>query len=100
MELMNEGFRFDDLMRWRADNLFVGQRPRGAYYEPLLKGISSNQKTDAENYLDPYQTSLPTGFAFDPNRDYLNALPLDELTLNPKLTKTQVGSIYDETIKG
>lgn len=87
VELMNEGLRFDDLMRWRAHNLFVGKTPKGAYYEPLLMSISSNQPADADNYLDPYQTSASGGYGFDPNKDYLSALPAEELILNPNLVQ-------------
>ena len=92
VELMNEGFRFDDLMRWRAHTLIVGQRPRGAFYEQLLKNVSATQRVDSENYLDPYQVSVGTaGYAFNPNRDYLVPLPLDELTINPNLKPNNPG---------
>lgn len=91
VELMNEGFRFDDLMRWRAHKLFVGERPRGAYYEQLLKSVSSNRPVDADNYLDPYKVSVGAGYNFNPARDYLNAIPLDELTINPNLKPNNPG---------
>ena len=92
VELMNEGFRFDDLMRWRAHNLFVGQRPRGAYYEQLLKTASATQKFDSENYLDPYLVSVGAGgYGFKPERDYLSPIPIDELTINPALKPNNPG---------
>ncbi len=88
VELIAEGFRFDDLMRWRAHSLFVGQRPRGAYYETLLYNVSKTQKVDADKYLDPYQTSVGTaGYLFNPNKDYLSPLPTDQLVLNPQLVQ-------------
>ncbi len=86
VELAGEGFRFDDLMRWRAHELFVGERPKGAYYEQLLVD-EGTLKVDEENYVDPFQASLPSGYGFDPNRDYLQALPTDELILNENLTQ-------------
>lgn len=88
VELMAEGFRFDDLMRWRAHTLFVGQRPLGAFYETLLFNISKTQRVDANNYLDPFQVSIgAAGYAFNPNKDYLTAIPTEEMVLNPQLTQ-------------
>ncbi|PWJ57615.1 putative outer membrane starch-binding protein [Dyadobacter jejuensis] len=92
VELMNEGFRFDDMMRWRAHALFLGQRPRGAYYEQILKSAASNLKVDSENYLDPYITFVGTaGYAFKPERDYLSPIPTDEITINPNLKPNNPG---------
>ncbi|GIZ10230.1 RagB/SusD family nutrient uptake outer membrane protein [Flavobacterium sp. UMI-01] len=88
VELIAEGFRFDDLMRWRAHKLFVVQRPRGAYYQT---GWAANQRIDSERYLDPFQVSVAAGYAFKPDRDYLQALPIDELTLNPNLLPQNPG---------
>ncbi|WP_372775427.1 RagB/SusD family nutrient uptake outer membrane protein [Mangrovibacterium sp.] len=86
VELMSEGFRFDDLMRWRAHTLFVDQRPRGAYYEATIKAKKSGLSVDSENYLDPYLTAVgASGYQFDPERDYLSALPADELIVNENL---------------
>lgn len=88
VELMGEGFRFDDLMRWRAHELFVGKRPRGAYYEAFLKKISNKLKSDADGYIDPYLVTLGNeGYAFNPSKDYLNAIPTEELVLNENLVQ-------------
>jgi hypothetical protein len=88
VELMGEGFRFEDLMRWRAHELFVGQRPRGAYYEAFLKTISNKLKSDSEGYIDPFLATLGTeGYGFDPSKDYLNPLPTEELVLNENLVQ-------------
>ncbi|UMB61794.1 RagB/SusD family nutrient uptake outer membrane protein [Lutibacter sp. A80] len=89
VELMNEGFRTADLMRWRAHNLFVGvqQRPKGAYYEDLIIEVAGNLNTDSEGYLDPYAVDLANGYGFNPERDYLLAIPSEELVLNPNLTQ-------------
>ena len=84
VELMGEGFRFDDLMRWRAHELFVGKRPLGAFYETLIQAVG-DLKIDGDNYIDPYQTTAPSGYGFNPDRDYLNALPTEELLLNENL---------------
>ncbi|MCG9793120.1 RagB/SusD family nutrient uptake outer membrane protein [Flavobacterium algicola] len=84
VELMNEGFRLDDLMRWAAHSLLIGQNVKGAYYET---GWTTGQNKDTDNYLDPYQKSYPGGFDFNPDRDYLLAIPSTELILNTNLTQ-------------
>ncbi|MDO5971944.1 RagB/SusD family nutrient uptake outer membrane protein [Flavivirga aquimarina] len=91
VELMNEGFRLDDLMRWRAHNLFVGKRPKGAYYETLIYNVAQNLAVDANDYLDPYSVDLASGYGFDPDRDYLLAIPSEELVLNPNLEPQNPG---------
>lgn len=88
VELLNEGFRYDDLMRWRADQLFIGVRPKGAYYTNELKGVNPNLPYDANNYLDPYVNALTGpngGWGFNPSKNYLKPLPTNDLTLNPAL---------------
>lgn len=91
VELACEGFRFDDLMRWRAHDLFVGKRLKG------FKFIGSNLENeydivigetllvDGDGYIDPYLKVLPSGYQFKPGRDYLMPIPTNELTLNPEL---------------
>jgi hypothetical protein len=86
VELFGEGFRFDDLMRWRTHNLFIGMRPTGTTYTDDIKAEYPNEKVNAEGYLDPFRDYLNTGAcAFNPERDYLLPLPANELTLNDKL---------------
>ena len=88
VELFSEGFSFDDLMRWKADKLFVGKRPKGAYYSAELKSAWPNLVTDANNYIDPYLNVLsgPNGtWGFNPSKNYLMPIPTNELTLNPNL---------------
>ena len=90
VEFAVEGYRFDDLMRWRAQELIIGKRYKGAYFvqsefPDLTPGTSVLLDTDG--YVDPNQNSLSGGYQFNPNRDYLLAVPLDEITLNPSLTQ-------------
>ena len=88
VELFGEGNRLDDLMRWRAHNLFVGTRPLGTTYTAEIEAIYPNLTVDGEGFLDPYVNFLSGGaYGFDPNRDYLLPLPIDELTLNENLTQ-------------
>ena len=100
IELACEGSRWDDLARWRAHSLITGKRPRGIKYlgsnlegtyrdylgNPTIK-IGENLFVDGNGFIDPYQQLLPSGFGFNPDRDYLSPIPSDELTLNSKLTQ-------------
>jgi starch-binding outer membrane protein, SusD/RagB family len=85
VELAAENLRMFDLHRWAAmDELIVGKRPKGF----LASQIAVNPNpVDGDGFLDPYATVLPSGYGFDINRDYLNAIPKDQLLLNPNLTQ-------------
>lgn len=89
IELMGEEFRFDDLMRWAAAKLITGNNYRGSYYGPVMKQLNGqgNIPRDDDNYLQPLKSFLPDGYQFDPERDYLLPFPIDQITLNPKLTQ-------------
>ena len=100
IELSFEGLRWDDLARWSADQLISNQKPRGIKYAGSnLEGtyynfdgqpsivIGENVFVDAGGFIDPYQYILPTGFGFDPGRDFLSPIPSDELTLNQNLVQ-------------
>ena len=95
-ELALQGFRLDDLMRWKADKLIVGKRGKGAYVGDesiLFKSYSpANQKRirerltlDDNKWADPMAGTLPSGYQFHADRDYLLPIPPSELELNKKL---------------
>jgi len=86
VELACENFRYDDWRRWRAHALFLGKRPKGM---PLLKSEypATKIRVDANNFIDPFAASLPTGYKFNAERDYLDCVPKNEIVLNPKLTQ-------------
>lgn len=95
-ELALQGFRLDDLMRWKADKLIVGKRGKGAYVGDesiLFKSYSpDNQKRirerltlDDNKWADPMAGTLPSGYQFHADRDYLLPVPPSELELNKKL---------------
>jgi hypothetical protein len=88
VELLSEGFRLNDLMRWSAHKLFVGVRPKGAFYTAAFKTAYPGLAIDANNFLDPYKTTLTGangGWGFKPDRNYLLPIPSNELTLNTSL---------------
>lgn len=89
VELAGEGYRVNDWKRWRAHKLFDGKRPRGFRYDPndyVNEPTQPNTYTDEEGYIDPFQVSLKGGVLhFNAKRDYLNAIPSDELLINPNL---------------
>jgi hypothetical protein len=85
VELATEGFRWDDIARWAAaDELIVGKRPKG-FKGSQIPGTAF--PSDANGFLDPFQTALPNGYQFKINRDYLDPIPVDQIVLNDKLTQ-------------
>lgn len=88
VEFACEGYRLPDLMRWRAHEVFVNKRLKGFYFnQSEFPEMESGKDVylDENGYVDPYQISLPDGYKFNPNRDYLLPLPTTELVLNKKL---------------
>jgi len=86
IEMVLENLRWDDIARWAAaDELIVGKRPKGAKASQFP--ITPTFPTDANGFLDPFQAALPNGYGFKVDRDYLNPIPMNELTLNPSLTQ-------------
>lgn len=97
VELACEGFRRRDILRWRAGKFY--EKPvlgaRWSYFLTLAKKdgspIYDNKDVgidifiNKDGYIEPYQKSLPNGRVFDPDKHYLEAIPLGELSLNPNL---------------
>ncbi len=87
IELYKEGFRYNDLRRWKtAENILpnslLGIKYLGTEYEtdPLWAGLSG--PFDAEGYLIVEDASKRE---FDPKKHYLQPLPRRELLLNENL---------------
>lgn len=89
VELALEGFRFDDLMRWRAHHLI--KRPLyGAKYQQFVGKTFNPPLPDipvsGDGYIYPLKnTPAAGGWQFNENKNYLAPLPTSELTLNPNL---------------
>lgn len=78
-ELMTWTFmRYYDLMRWhRGQYLDSSLNPDVALGAKLVGVTLTNTKVNAEGYITPY--TLPR--AFDAAKNYLNSIPLNEITL-------------------
>ncbi len=87
VELAIEALRYDDLLRWKAGALLnkpvLGMKFIQSVYPKAV--IGSSIFVNAEGYILPYGKSLPSGRTYDENKNYFLPLPLDELSLNPKL---------------
>lgn len=90
VEFASEGYRFADLIRWRAHHLITGQRPMGAWFNQDLYPdlvIGSSILINSDGYIDYLRNSLPEGWGFKPERDYLLPVPPEQITLNPNLSQ-------------
>ncbi len=92
VELACEGFRKDDVYRWAAaDELIVGKKPKGAKKNQWTTLVPAAQldfyPVDDNGYIELFKNiaAMANGYKFRIDRDYLNPLPTNELTLNPKL---------------
>lgn len=97
-ELALQGFRLDDILRWRGHKVLVGQRGRGAYLgedgilyksfntsDPAVAEVISAIETDDDGWMDPMKSRLPSGYGFRPDRDYLLPVPPEDVSLNDEL---------------
>lgn len=86
VELALEGLRDEDYMRWAAHALFKGKRPKGYPLNPE-EFPAYNRPLDESGLIDYYKNTLPNGYRFREDQDYLYSIPQDELTLNPDLVQ-------------
>lgn len=97
-ELALQGFRLDDILRWRGHEVLAGRRGRGAYFgndgvlyrsfnrnDAAVMEVVRNIPVDSEGWMDPLKDKLPAGYGFRPDRDYLLPIPPDELSLDHEL---------------
>lgn len=102
VETALEGKRLKDIFRWAAaEELIIGKRPMGALFtgsnlpEHYDAGISlhlTGNQGDALRYILPVNpNSMPNGWQFKPNRDYLNPIQERMITLMNGLWKQNPG---------
>ncbi|AWW32708.1 hypothetical protein DN752_22595 [Echinicola strongylocentroti] len=108
VELFLEGFRNDDLKRWAIyEDVINGYKPRGAYFQELQEywddeatllnsGFNEGELSEVKlvigvnsdtlgEYINPlwrdadFATETARGYYIDPNRDYLQSIPNNEI---------------------
>ena len=86
-ELIGEGFRFDDIVRWKAGKLIENPKTiRGMKLTAALKALYparsgvANLPVDSDNYLIMYPSLPLTGRVWN-DKQYLYPLPTDQLQL-------------------
>jgi starch-binding outer membrane protein, SusD/RagB family len=94
VELAFEGFRKDDLFRWAATDLLQAPRLGSKLEQWRDKAFSptydveeiSKTKMNAEGYISQYYPIIGEGnITFDPSKNYLYPLPIDQLVMNENL---------------
>ncbi|MEG1723312.1 MAG: RagB/SusD family nutrient uptake outer membrane protein [Bacteroidales bacterium] len=92
IELMGEGFGFDDVRRWKMCKWFVMRQPKGMWGSHNQFGTGVAFVNPTTGVKDP---SLKEGYIFLAdynglewlNKYYLSGVPVNEINLNPKLTQ-------------
>lgn len=79
-ELMMDGFRFDDLVRWHKLDYMDTQKNPDAFLGAYIKNNSGGLATDANGYLQVYSSALQR--TVQP-RDYLYPIPTGQMSLYP-----------------
>ena len=89
IELAVEGFRYDDLMRWKAGRLLTDRLLGMKFDQSVYPGVEVGKDIflNEEGFIWPYAKSLPNGRKFDENKHYYFPIPTEELTLNENLTQ-------------
>ncbi|MCS3554240.1 MULTISPECIES: RagB/SusD family nutrient uptake outer membrane protein [unclassified Sphingobacterium] len=95
IELAGDGFRFNDLLRWKAGKLLenrytiLGMKLTDAYKAkyPASQGVDNLPRT-VDGYIRVYSNIEKWSWN---DKNYLNPLPIDQLTLNPNLKPQNTG---------
>lgn len=91
VELCLEGFRYDDLIRWKTAETALPKTILGAKYvaSEWVGTNASALQLNADGVLVVEDVSKRNGF--DPNRDYLYPIPVNEITLSNGNVKQNPG---------
>src|SRR5690606_15398780 len=80
VELLAEGFRWDDIARWAAaDEVIVGQRPKGFKAAQIDRNPLHG---DESGGMDRFQRALADWYGFRLNMEYLDPLPESQSVLS------------------
>ena len=89
VELAGEGFRYDDIIRWKIAESELNREILGAKFDknlyPKLKP-GEDILLNEDGFLLVQNKQSRT---FDPNKHYLYPIPLREISLNPNLTQNK-----------
>lgn len=92
IELAWEGFRWEDLIRWKAGKLVdIPEATRGLKFNQYqYPGVVVGRDifVDNQGYLTPYSIALPTGRNFVEEKQYQFPIPIEDLVVNPNLTQS------------
>lgn len=93
IELMGEGFGFDDIRRWKKAEWFINKQPygqwakRSVFSNPFLDlSTKMGSSTMNEGYIFLYNDAVASGKGWL-DKYYLYQIPTNEIALNPKLTQ-------------
>ena len=81
VELAQEGFRYWDLIRWKTAEIELPKPILGNYFFKEF-GTTVKVNLTKDNFIITQDASFRK---FDPNRDYLWPLPINEIALNPSM---------------
>ncbi len=84
VELAMEGFRYWDLIRWKIAEIELPKDVLGNFYFRDEFGSAVTPDINQDNYIVLQRAA---NRRFDPDKDYLWPLPINELGLNPSLNQ-------------
>jgi starch-binding outer membrane protein, SusD/RagB family len=82
VELAVEGFRYWDLIRWKAAETELVKPILGNFFFRTEFGTATTVRLTPDNFILVQEASFRK---FNPNKDYLWPLPVNEIGLNPTL---------------
>jgi starch-binding outer membrane protein, SusD/RagB family len=82
VELAQEGFRYWDLIRWKTAEIELPKPILGNFYFKDEFGSGTTVRVTADNLILVQDASFRK---FNPAKDYLWPMPLNEISLNPNL---------------
>lgn len=96
IELFAEGYRWDDLCRWRAGVNLLNRERRGAVMDPKfysakeIELIKEKIGFDQNGFITPYAVRVTFKPSFT-EKNYLFNIPIEQASLNPNLLPDNPG---------
>lgn len=86
VELAVEGFRYWDLNRWKTAEIELVKPILGNFFFKTEFGTATTVKLTPDNFILVQDANFRK---FNPTKDYLWPLPINEISLNPSLKQNQ-----------